>query len=75
MEDEILTIETITGAVPTAKIRTLTNRMTTKTDPKCPANIVNAKITPGTNVKTCFKCGVLGNFRSEGRSATSNYLN
>ena len=51
MEDEKLTTETKTGADPTAKLRTLTDRMTTKTAPKDPANIINVTIRPRTNVK------------------------
>ena len=51
MENEILTTETKTGADPTAKIRILTDKMTTKTAPNDAANIVNVTIRPRTNVK------------------------
>ena len=56
MEDEIPTTETKTGVDPTAKTRTLTNRMTTETTPNDPGNIVNETIKPRTNVK--FVSGV-----------------
>ena len=59
MEDEILTTETITGADPTAKIRTKTNRMTTKTAPKDPANSVNVTVTPRTIVKLVSSVEIL----------------
>ena len=48
---QLTTTETIIGADPTVKIRTLTDRMTTKTAPKDLANIVNAKIMPQTSAK------------------------